>query len=109
MTETFDEVILFDNKPALFTNARIDRNTVPHGYYAYDLRHGDRGNAVEIARFVGANHFGTVITRDPIKVPSDGQRMKSRDLNFAGGDSRDMKSFMEKYPPIAKPPKSHER
>ena len=111
MTESFEEVTLFD-KPALFTCLRIDRSTVPQGYHAYDIRHDDecQGDAVQIARGILINHWGTVITRDLVKLPIDGKRdMEPEDINYATGDCNSMKSFMEKYPPITKPPKEYER
>ena len=37
---TYQEVTIFD-RPALFTECRIDRATVPEGVYRYELRHGD--------------------------------------------------------------------
>ena len=36
-TEEFQHIGVFD-KFALFTNARIDRTTVPEGWYCYDFR-----------------------------------------------------------------------
>ena len=36
-TEEFQHIEIFD-KFALFTNARIDRTTVPEGWYCYDFR-----------------------------------------------------------------------
>jgi len=116
MTEYFDEVTIL-NKPALFTCLRIDRNTVPSGYNAYDVRHDDncRGNAVELERFVLANHWGTLITNEEISLRHDGfLRIKPRDINYSAGDCQSMKEFMEKYPPITRPPitkspKSYER
>ena len=39
-TEEYEYIELF-GKPGLFTNARIDRDTVPEGWYAYDLRGSD--------------------------------------------------------------------
>ncbi len=40
MEESFEEVTIF-GKPAIFTSLRIDRNTIPRGYYAYEIRHDD--------------------------------------------------------------------
>lgn len=40
MTEDFEEITVF-NKPALFTNIRIDKATVPKGLYMYEVRHND--------------------------------------------------------------------
>ena len=39
-TEEFQHIEVFD-KPALFTNGRIARDTVPKGWYCYDIRGSD--------------------------------------------------------------------
>ena len=39
---TYQEVTIFD-RPALFTECRVDRATVPEGVYRYELGHGDEG------------------------------------------------------------------
>ena len=109
--EAFEEVTILD-KPALFTTKRIDRNSVPRGYHLYEVRHDDdcRGDAIQIAMNVTENHFGSLITRDVIRLTPFGELdIKSKDLNYGTGDCRSMKAFMEKYPSIARPPKSHER
>lgn len=112
MMEDFEEISLF-GQPALFTNARIDRNSVPRGYYAYDIRHDDdgQGNAVQIARHILVNHLGAVITRDEVKLSPDGfLDMKPDDINYYGiGECGSMKSFMETYPPKVRPQVSRER
>ena len=110
MTEPFEEVTILD-KPALFTCARIDRATVPRGYHAYDVRHDDcQGDAVQLGRFVFVNHWGTLITRDEIKLHSDGfLNIEPEDLNYSTGDCERMKDFMKQYPAKIKPPKSYER
>ena len=111
MTEHFEEVTIL-NKPALFTSLRIDRNTVPRGYHYYEIRHDDdcQGDAVQIARGIMVNHWGGVITRDVISLPSDGYlNIEPEALNFVMGTCVTMKDFMEKYPAKIKPPRSHER
>lgn len=59
MTEHYEEITVC-GKPALFTNFRIKRDTVPDGLYAYDVRHDDdcRGIPCEIAPFIMINHWG---------------------------------------------------
>ena len=54
--EEYEYVELF-GKPALFTNSRIDRDTVPEGWYAYDLRGSDYdpGEPVTVEPKVGVN------------------------------------------------------
>ena len=111
MKEDFEEVTIL-NKPALFTSIRIDRSTIPRGYHLYEVRHDDdcQGDAVQIARGIMVNHWGTLITREEIKLPSDGYLdIEPEALNYDTGGCHNMKEFMEKYPPISKPPKSHER
>ena len=44
-TEKFQHIEVFD-KPALFTNWRIARDTVPKGWYCYDIRGSDDDPAV---------------------------------------------------------------
>ena len=96
-------------KPALFTCLRLDRATVPRGYHLYEVRDDGRGNAVQIGRHIAVNHWGSIITRDTIKLMPDGfLDIKSRDINHSTGDCRNMKAFMEKYPPKARPPKNHD-
>ena len=41
--ETFESMTINDT-PALFTDMRIDRNAVPEGLYAYDIRESDDGD-----------------------------------------------------------------
>ena len=111
MEERFEEVTIC-KKPALFTCLRIARDTVPKGYYAYDVRHDDdcQGDPVQIARSILVNHWGTLITRDKINLPRNGYLdIYPEDLNYDTGDCRSMKDFMAKYPPKEKPPKSKER
>lgn len=40
MTEHYEEITVC-GKPALFTNFRIKRDTVPDSLYVYDVRHDD--------------------------------------------------------------------
>lgn len=60
-TEEFQHLELFD-KFALFTNAQIDRATVPEGWYCYDLRGtgDDPGELRFIEESVVVNHSGSI-------------------------------------------------
>lgn len=107
MQESFEEVTILD-KPALFTSIRIDRSTVPCGYHLYEVRHDDdcQGIPVQVALGIMVNHWGTLITRDEIELPSHGYLDIEPDaLNYGAGDCRSIKDFMEKYPIQAKPTK----
>lgn len=70
MTEHYEEITVC-GKPALFTNFRIKRDTVPDSLYVYDVRHDDdcRGIPCEIAPFIMVNHWGTIILAEPWSYP----------------------------------------
>ena len=101
MTEDFEEVTIF-GKPALFTSIRIERGTVPRGYYLYEVRHDDecQGDAVQIARNIYVNHWGSLITWDELALPDGFLDIEPNDLNYGTGDCRSMSDFMGKYPKI---------
>ncbi len=55
-----------------FTNARVDRNSLPAYAYAYDLREGDNGEICSIEKNVVVNHAGTFLCKEPIDLGSKG-------------------------------------
>lgn len=51
---------------ALFTELRVDKDTIPDGMYCYALRHGDdEGMPCTIEQNVAVNYFGAVIVTVP--------------------------------------------
>jgi len=64
-----------------FTILRVDRNTLPEGYYAYDIRHGSDGGFCTLEDLVFVDYAGTFITKTPINIPKGG----CRNLNGRGG------------------------
>lgn len=112
MEETFMEIEVL-GKPALFHDMRIERNSIPKGLYLYEIRHDDEGwgDPVQIARGIMVNHFGSIITRAPIRLPSDGYLNidPEKDWSYAGGDCRTVKEFQKKYPPVKRKEKEQER
>ena len=78
---------------ALFTNARLDRTTIPEGLYAYDLRDECDGNINELKDFVLVNHWGTVLVKEPIEGADKGVQIKADDYNYLG-DSMTIDEFM---------------
>lgn len=112
MEETFTEIEVL-GKPALFHDMRIDRDTVPKGLYLYEVRHDDEGwgDPVQIAKGIMVNHFGSIITREQIRLLANGYLDidPEKDWNYAGGDCRTVKEFQEKYPPVKKKEKEQER
>lgn len=116
MDEVYEEVTVL-GKPMLFTCLRIDRNTVPKGMYLYEVRHDDnqRGDPVQVANWIMVNHWGTLISNQPIKLEkSPAVNNAYRDIdpetdwNYEGVDST-LKEYMEKHPPKKEKNRNHER
>ena len=71
----------------LFSNVRIDRDSLPEGWHAYDLRHDDDydGEICEVLNgYVIVNYFGTFCTQDPL--PLQDEECLSRDPETERGD-----------------------
>ena len=80
----------------LFTSLRIDRNTIPEGLYAYDLRHDDeqQGNICQIKPFVLVNHWGTILSKEPIPLSDAGSRYVTEDDYSYTGESCTLEEFL---------------
>ena len=78
-TEKFQHLEVFD-KPALFTNGRIARDTVPQGWYCYDIRGSDDdpGELCYMEENVVVNHAGSVLMPEKLAMPN------LRELQYAG-------------------------
>ena len=72
-TEEFQHIEVFD-KPALFTNGRIARDTVPKGWYCYDMRGSDDdpGELCYMEENVVVNHAGSVLMPEKLAMPKCG-------------------------------------
>jgi len=92
--EEFEYVEVFD-KPALFTDSRISRFTVPQGWFCYDLRGNDAGDPATIERYVSVNHAGTILspTEIPFRNGSDTVKVDEA-VDFIGVDLT-LKQFCE--------------
>ena len=77
----------------LFTNGRIDREALPEGLYCYELREGDSGYAATIEASVRVNHFGSVITTQPIEIPEQGFVELNDDNSLSFGNGGEMTIF----------------
>lgn len=60
-----------------FTCLRVDHSTVPTGWFAYDIRHGDSGMLCTLEEHVLVNHAGTFLTKTPVKLNKAGYRSLS--------------------------------
>lgn len=104
MGEKYQQIELFE-KPALFSDGRIDRDKLPEGLYAYDLRGSDDdpGMPVTIQEHVVVNHAATVITAEVIDLTDVGFcYLGEEGLNFTGGEQTVNEFLHEQYPEKAK-------
>lgn len=86
MTEEFEYIELF-GKPVLFTNARVDKATVPEGWYRYNIRGSDYdlGTFCTLEREVGVNHAGTILSPEEIHfMPGKDYMPIDESQNFLG-------------------------
>ena len=53
-----------------FTSLRINRNSLPKGLYAYDIRHDDesKGDMITIEKYVWVNHYGTIVLDTKLRM-----------------------------------------
>ena len=97
-TEKYQHFELFD-KFALFTNARIDRSTVPDGWYCYDFRGSDAdpGELCYIERSVVVNYAGSVLMPEKLEFPASG-RLNARDeFGFLDEGDMTLREFCEMH------------
>lgn len=85
-------------KPVLFTNWFIPRDTVPAGWYCYDLRGSDLhpDQPAELEDKVCVCHAGTVLSPAPLKKPTTPARRVNGQF-FLCGESLDLLSFCEEH------------
>ena len=77
----YDEVTVLGT-PALFTDWRVDRATIPAGMFLYEVRHADSdwGDPCQLAWGILVNFYGTILTAKPMDIPESGY------LDFESGD-----------------------
>ena len=100
MNEYYTEIRLF-GKPALFNDMRLEQETVPKGLYLYEVRYDDETwEPVQIAKGILANHLGSVLTRERLKIPANGylDLEAKTDWKYKDKGCRTVQEFLEKYP-----------
>ncbi len=72
LKDSIYEVVLVNNHTYLFSDIRIDRDTIPDDLVAYDVRDSDDcdGSFAEIQDFVFVNYWGTIIGKHPLPLDS---------------------------------------
>ena len=85
----------------LFNDMRLDQDTVPKGLYLYEVRYDDETwEPVQIAKGILANHLGSILTRERLKIPPNGylDLEAKTDWKYNDKGCRTVKEFLEKYP-----------
>lgn len=84
----------------LHTREYIDRNTIPKGMYAYDVRNCKCDNVFRIEKQVLANRLYTLILNEPIPLDTNGYRCISEEQYMIGGDAEmTLEEYMKLHPP----------
>lgn len=78
----------FYDVPALFSNGRVDRESLPEEIFCYELRGADYdpGHPLTVEEHVTVNHAATVLTAVPVTMPEQGYLRLGDGLNFTGGE-----------------------
>lgn len=94
--EIFEEVEILGYK-ALFTEQRVDKNTIPEGVFCYALRYGNDDSYPTVAgNGMGGNYFGSVLLTE--EITSDGIKMRPaghEDILYTGKEMK-LSDFMER-------------
>ena len=95
-TEEFQHIEVL-GKPALFTNARIDRATVPDGWHCYDIRGADDdpGALCYLEEWVTVNHAGSVLIPEQMELPKSGRIDLREELGFLDEGDMTLLEFCE--------------
>lgn len=93
------ELAEIDEEPVIFTNARIDRGTVPPDLYCYDVREseGFSGDPATLEKVVSINHWGTILSKKPFPLEDDAYYPLKDSINYLG-ETCTMDEFMEMNP-----------
>lgn len=99
-SEKYEAMELFD-RIVLFSETRIDPDTVPDGMYLYSLRHGDDDSEpLTVEKCVVVNHFGDILTDMPFdgleNEEEDYIRIREDDWGYVG-ESITLNEFMQSH------------
>ena len=114
--ESFEEVTVL-GVPMLFSAMHVDKSTVPKGLYLYEVRHDDegRGEPVQLGNWILVNHFGTLISSQPVKMTQVPYRDNAyrdidpeKDWKYEGVETT-LRDYMKRHPPKKEKQREHER
>lgn len=86
-------------KPVLTTNWLIPRETVPDGWFCYDMRGtgSDPGTHAVLVDYTSYDHSGTVLSPAPLKRPTTKARRIGKGDYILHGETMDLEAFCEEY------------
>ena len=98
------EIVCVNKCPYMFTNIRIDRDSIPDGFVAYDVRDDCDGEFLQIQNFVLVNHWGTIIgiERLPMDPEWNCYYPTEDDGWFTGDYVESGKEYLERYSELRK-------
>ena len=114
--ESFEEVTVL-GVPMLFTAMHVDKSTVPKGLYLYEVRHDDEGHGepVQLGNWILVNHWGTLISSQPVKLTQVPYRYNAyrdidpkKDWKYEGVETT-LRDYMKRHPPKKEKQREHER
>lgn len=89
------EFIVFDSDEneyrGFWSDIRVDRDTLPEGWNAYDIRERDEDSeegwyATIEDNYVTVNHAGTFLTQETLPLPDDGTGKKRASFGDGPGE-----------------------
>jgi hypothetical protein len=102
--------IEFQGKPALHSEMRIERSSIPKCLHLYEVRHADDdwSTPVQVAKRVMVNFYGSLITTEPLKIPEFGIQLKEP-YDFYKSEARTLDEFLMHHHIKPRQKTAHER
>jgi hypothetical protein len=97
--------------PALFSELRLERSTIPGKLNVYEVRYADTDVLTPacVERRVYANFRGTLITTRPLNLGRGGRYRLKEPLRFSRANVMPLEEFCARYRVRHKERESHER
>ena len=76
----YEQLVINETIDGLFSSYRIDRNSLPKGFFLYEIRWDDSlSSLAEICPSVVVNHAGSFITKSPLEFDANNVAVISPD------------------------------
>ena len=114
--ESFEEVTVL-GVPMLFSAMHVDKSPVHKGLFLYEVRHDDGGHGepVQLGNWILVNHWGTLISSQPVKLTQVPYRDNAyrdidpkKDWKYEGVETT-LRDYMKRPPPKKEKQREHER